>query len=265
MKKIIKKTKKLKSKTKVSVAVPTVTVVSTTPTTNQIEQLIVDPRLGRRYQEDVRSLDFPVCALLPRQAYKKPRTKLWECNQVLNQGSEGSCVGHGFAHELIARPYPIKKITHLEAVKIYKKAQELDDWPGSSYSGTSVLAGAKATLALYPGTMESYRWANSLSDIIATIGYHGPIVVGINWYMGMYTPDAQGYIRITGSIAGGHCLLAIGVDIVKNHIVLRNSWGPSFGMKGDCYISFLDFERLLAENGDCCVPVHRGYWRKRLV
>lgn len=222
---------------------------------------VFDPRLGRRYQPDPRSANFPICALLPRSAYATPKSKIWACGPVLNQGQEGSCVGHGFAHELSAFPYPIKNITHTEAVKIYKKAQELDDWPGSAYEGTSVLAGVKAVQALHPRAIESYRWANTIADVIATLGWYGPVVIGVNWYTGMYNTDVEGSIKVSGEITGGHCLLARGCDVMKNRIMLRNSWGPTWGKKGNCWISFQDFERLLRENGDCCVPVSRNWWK----
>jgi len=224
-------------------------------------QYLADPRLGRRFQFDPKCLNFPVCAILPRQAYEEPRSKLWACGPVLDQKQEGSCVGHGFAHELAAFPYPIKNITHAEAVKLYKKAQTLDEWPGSNYEGTSVLAGVKAVQEMYPRAIESYRWANTLQDVIATVGWHGPVVIGVNWYSGFYNPDSNGTIYISGSIAGGHCLLIRAVDIVKNRFMLRNSWGSGWGKKGNCFISFDNMNRLLRESGEFCVPIARNWWK----
>lgn len=227
------------------------------------EIITSDPRLGRRYQEDSRNKNFPICAMLPRKAYEVPRNKIWRCQQYLNQGIEGSCVGHGFAHELIARPFPIQKITHASAVRIYKEAQKLDDWPGESYEGTSVLAGVKALQQLYPGTIESYRWAFDINDIVATLGYHGPIVIGVNWYQGFYSPDVDGIIHATGDVVGGHCLLMRGVDVKKSLFLLHNSWGHHWGKSGTCFISFDDLQTLIGDRGDFCIPVHRGWWRKK--
>lgn len=221
---------------------------------------LTDPRLGRRIQEDKRNAHFPMSAMLQRRAYEEPKSKIWPCGPVLDQLQEGSCVGHGFAHQLTAFPFPMKSIAHNEAVKIYKKAQTLDEWPGVNYEGTSVLAGAKAVQELYPKGMESYRWANSLTDVIAVIGWHGPVVLGCNWYSGFYAPDAAGMIRLTGQNVGGHCLLIRGVDIKNNLLMLRNSWGANWGKKGNAWISFQDFERLLYEGADCCVPIPRAWW-----
>lgn len=225
-------------------------------------EIVKDPRLGRRFERDPRSAKYPIMALLQRIAYQKPKSRSWPCEVVLDQGSEGSCVGHGFAHELIAKPYTIKGVDHKSAVKIYKRAQQLDEYPGSNYEGTSVLAGIKAIQEMYKGTIESYRWVSDLPDMVATLGYHGPIVLGVNWYQGAYAPDSNGFIHVTGNIVGGHCLLARAVDIKKGAIMLRNSWGPGWGMGGDCWISFDDMSRLLQENGEGLVPIHRGWWKK---
>lgn len=224
-------------------------------------EIVIDSRLGRRPQLDPRSADFPITAALPRRAYEVPRTKIWPCGAVLDQKNEGSCVGHGWAHELIAEPYAIQSVNHQSAVKIYKRAQDLDEWPGNTYSGTSVLAGAKAVMTLYPKAIESYRWANTINDVIASLGWHGPVVIGVNWYSGMYQTDREGYIHVTGTQVGGHCLLMRGVDIQKNRFILRNSWGPAWGKGGDCFLSFQDFSRLLSENADCCVIITRNWWK----
>lgn len=223
--------------------------------------MTLDNRLGRRFEPDSRNSLFPMRALLPRTAYEVPRTKIWKCFKVLNQGAEGSCVGHGFAGEMLTRPYPDKSITHTDALKIYKKAQTLDQYPGENYEGTSVLAGVRALQALYTG-VESYRWASSLSDAVATIGYHGPVVIGVNWYEGMFSPNDAGFLEVKGGIAGGHCVLVRGVDITRNAFLIQNSWGNSWGFAGCAWISFDDFSRLLSEEGEACVIVHRAWWKR---
>lgn len=226
------------------------------------ETIIEDTRLGRKIDWDPRNADFPIRAMLPQIAYKEPVSREWACRQVLDQGTEGACVGFGFTHELLAQPFPIRGLRAKDASVLYKKAQSLDSWPGDNYSGTSVLAGVKAVQELYPGTIESYRWAVSLQDVVATLGYHGPVVLGVHWYNGFYTPDKEGFIHIRGAIVGGHCILARAVDIQKNAILLHNSWGKAWGVKGMAWISFDDMARLLNESGEGCIPVRRNYWKK---
>lgn len=220
-----------------------------------------DPRLGRVFEPDPRNALFPVRAMLPRLAYDRPRTKIWKCFRILDQGQEGSCVGHGFAGEMLTRPFPDKSITHKDAVKIYKKAQTLDEYPGENYEGTSVLAGLKALQVLYTG-VESYRWATSLNDVIAAVGYIGPVVIGVNWYESMFSPNDSNFLDVSGEISGGHCVFMRGVDITKKAFLIQNSWGRKWGAAGCAWISFYNFSRLLSEQGEACVIVHKAWWKR---
>jgi hypothetical protein len=146
---------------------------------------------------------------------------------------------------------------------VYWRAQQIDEWeggeyPGASprYAGTSVLAGAKVIKSL--GYIQEYRWAFSLEDLRLTIGYRGPAVLGLNWYEGMFDTDADGYIRPTGELAGGHAILAYANSERHKRISLWNSWGRGFGRDGMAYISYDDLDRLLHEQGEACVPVVRA-------
>jgi hypothetical protein len=56
-------------------------------------------RFGRRIRFDPRSRAWPLREILPD---KPIRSYTWRCAACLDQGQEGSCVGHGVAHELIA-------------------------------------------------------------------------------------------------------------------------------------------------------------------
>lgn len=219
-----------------------------------------DPRLGRRYEADPRNALYPIRTMLQRIAYLEPRTHLWSTLKTLDQGQEGSCVGHGFAHEMLTDPFSNREIDSSDAWEIYRLAQRLDEYPGENYSGTSVLAGVKALQELYRG-MESYRWAVNLSDVVATLGYFGPVVIGVNWYDGMYETDKDSYIHVKGNISGGHCCLLRGVDVEKRVFILQNSWGTSWGSGGSALISWDDFDRLLKEQGEACIIVHKEWWK----
>ena len=225
---------------------------------------VADGRLGRIYQPDERNRMYGV-ASLPQVAAKSkvPRSYTWSCSTVLDQGDEGSCVGHGWAHELIARPVPVAGIDHAYAVKnIYWPAQQLDDLAGGSYpgarpfyEGTSVLAGAKAVQRA--GKIAGYFWAEDLDDMIVGVGYAGPAVIGINWYEGMLDTETNGRIRPTGQMLGGHCCLINGVNLRQQIFKGVNSWGRSWGVDGGFVISFADMACLLAEDGECCFATGR--------
>jgi intein/homing endonuclease len=175
-----------------------------------------------------------------------------------------NCVGHGFAHELIARPSVVDGIDSNFAVeKIYWEAQKIDQWAGGSYpgarpqyEGTSVLAGAKVVQKL--GYVKEYRWAFGLDDLIMAVGYKGPAVIGVNWYEGMQDTDSDGYISPQGYFQGGHCVLVKGVNIKDGYFTIHNSWGEDWGVKGDCRITFSDMDYLLNQDGEACIPLSRS-------
>jgi hypothetical protein len=213
-----------------------------------------DLRLDRLVQFDERSRGYPVRTLL---GTRRRRSYTWRIKTagVLDQGREGACVGFAWAAELAARPAEVTDVSDEYALRIYRRAQQLDEWPGEAYSGTSVLAGAKACQEL--DLIGEYRWAFGLDDVLDTLGYLGPVVLGINWHESMYRPDADGWIRPQGPVVGGHAILARGVSLPGRYVLLRNSWGADYGLGGDCRISFDDLGALLATGGEGCVPAVR--------
>ncbi len=223
-----------------------------------------DPRLDRIPEFDERSRQFPIRALVTEQA--PLRSRGWSCPAWLNQRREGACVGFAWSHELSAYPVAVPGISDEFARGIYREAQKLDQWPGETYSGTSVLAGAKAISAA--GYMDEYRWAFGVDDALRAVGYQGPVVVGIRWYDSMFETRPSGLIEVTPGGGGGHAILVRGVSLkarLKGErkpmavVRLRNSWGRNWGVEGDCYIRVEDFSSLLEAQGDCCVPVVRKH------
>jgi hypothetical protein len=160
------------------------------------------------------------------------------------------------AHEAAARPVEVFNITNAVARAVYKRAQQLDEWPGENYEGTSVLAAMKA--GAEKGWYTEYRWAFGEADLCLAIGYKGPAVLGLAWYEGMTEPDAQGIIRPTGAVLGGHAILCNGYNAKTKLYRLHNSWGPSWGKSGDCFIAAADLRKLLLLEGEACIPVTRG-------
>lgn len=216
-----------------------------------------DKRLDRLVQFDERSRSFPIRALVET---KKPRSYTWRCDTVLDQGNDGACVGFSMNHELAARPDVVSGVSYKSGMFVYHEAQKIDEWPGEDYDGTSVLAGIKVLSD--KGYISEYRWAFGLDDLILAVGYHGPAVLGINWYGSMFSVDDKGFIHVSGNIAGGHAILCNGVNVKGKYFTLHNSWGKSWGVNGEVKISFDDMNRLLSESGEACIPVVRT--KKRL-
>lgn len=208
----------------------------------------------RRIEFDPRSRDYPIRALLEP---KPLRSYTWGCPVRLDQRKEGACVGFAWTHELAARPKTHSLVTEALARTLYREAQLLDPWPETPpEEGTSCLAGAKAAVARrYLG---EYRWCFTGRDLALAVGYSGPVVLGLNWRAGMMKTDSSGYVHATGAIVGGHAILCNGYSVTMNRFRLVNSWGPSWGVNGECLISENDLSMLLADDGEACVPVVRN-------
>ena len=205
---------------------------------------------------DPRNRDFHIRTVLRPNA--KPRSYTWKCGVVLNQGSEGACVGFSVAHDGAARPCVVPGVTNDTARSIYRRAKQLDQFPGEDYEGSDVKAGVLA--ARERGWYGAFRWAFGIDDVILTLGHKGPVLLGIDWHEAMGEPDEKGFIRPEGEVVGGHAILANGVIAQPRGeavIRLHNSWGPGWGVKGECFIKANDLATLLERQGEVCVPVER--------
>lgn len=204
---------------------------------------------------DARNFSFPAGALM--FGVEEPVSAWWPCAICLDQGREGACTGHAVAHEAAAEPVAVPGITGAVAFEVYRRAKQIDEWPGEDYEGSSVLAAMKA--GKERGWYDEYRWAFSEDELAFAIGRLGPAVLGIDWHEGMSSPGTDGLIRPTGPRLGGHAILCNGYDALARVYRLHNSWGPGWGMAGECFISAADLAGLLARDGDACIPVVRKY------
>lgn len=217
----------------------------------------------RLIEFDERSRQFPIRALVgdqPRQS------RLWPVSHVLDQGSEGACVGFACTHEAIADPFPHGDLDNEYARAIYHEAQKIDEWEGENYSGTSVIAGLKVMAAR--GLITEYRWAFDIDDLVLALGHAGPAVLGIPWRDSMMGSDFAGLLDISGTNVGGHAILAMGVLVdeaipghdVEDYVVLWNSWGndwPHQGYGGRAFIRASDLAELLDDAGEAAIPLVR--------
>ena len=207
------------------------------------------------------------------------RSYTWHCDINLDQGFEGACVGFSSTHELAARPKIVLKDEPF-ARALYRRAQELDEWEGTDYEGTSVLAGMKAVKeirnSLGQPLISEYRWAFGLKDAVQVLSYKGPLVLGIWWHESMFDWDDKYFIHPDGNYAGGHAILCNGVKIIrkpgvttwpprwedvdldKSYARLHNSWGWSYGLNGDVFVTLRDLGNLLVDEGEACIPTVRA-------
>lgn len=165
------------------------------------------------------------------------REKFWRRpGIVLNQGSEGACTGFAATNFLNVAPLPGKRGDPY-ALDVYRRAQEIDEWPGTSYSGSSVNAACKVLKERR--FIDSFAASQSDASIMAWVKSKGPVMLSTAWFEGMYRTDYRGFIRPTGRLVGGHAILASGVSR-WNTLQLFNSWGPGFGDRGCGWLSESD-------------------------
>ena len=217
--------------------------------------------LGRIYIPDERDGQYPMRRLLDSVEVEKKTFKYWCPNMWWgDQGNTPQCVAYSWAHWLAAGPLtqPASRKFHQNdtgepfvPANLYKWAQEVDEWPGTDYDGTSVRAGAKV-LKNY-NFISAYHWAQNIDDVVNALLYLGPVVVGTNWLYDVFFPNEEGVITATGSIQGGHAYLLDGINIKKGLIRIKNSWGKDWAHHGFAYIYIDDLANLLQENGEACI------------
>lgn len=183
---------------------------------------------------------------------------------TLDQGAEGACagmatVGSVNVHRLNSAKTELAAgllLREAAALALYKRAQQLDEWAGENYSGTSVTAAMKA--AREAGLIESYRWAFGTRALAVAL-QTGPAVIGVPWLDGMYRTDARGVVQVTGKKVGGHALVLVGFDPAHPltggpAFEWLNSWGDDYGRRGVGVIPAGRLSWLLAGTGEAALP-----------
>jgi hypothetical protein len=222
--------------------------------------------LGRLPSKDERDANFLLRAVMGAPTVE-PLTGWrywWDGGYWGNQGQTPQCVGYAWAHWIEDSP-----VTHtspgwqVDPTIIYDMAQQVDEWPGTSYDGTSVRAGAKVLKD--QNAVAEYRWAFDVDTVARAVRYHGPVVMGSNWYDSMFNvqpeKDALGSTRqslvITpgAALAGGHAYVFNGVNIPRRTFRVKNSWGRNWGVDGRATVSFDTVARLLKEDGEACMAI----------
>lgn len=101
-----------------------------------------------------------------------------------DQGQEGACVGYG-----VSRVASLLNRKRYDAEWLYRRAKDVDEFPGSAYEGTTVRAGLEVLRSLghvpitrrhpyidgsgIPAAADgiaAYRWARSTDDALAALG-----------------------------------------------------------------------------------------------
>lgn len=190
---------------------------------------------------------------------------------ILNQGQLGSCTGNAgvgctgtglFYGDLAA--FSLKYGWNEAGAKsLYSAATKLDNvkdnYPPTD-TGSDGGSVAKALQAA--GEISGYLWAFTPEAMRAAL-MATPLITGISVTDAIYSPDADGRYRPTGSIAGGHEIAVAGLVVVNakpsndDQVWMDNSWDTSWGVTrpgqdtaGSFYMTYGDYVEALADQGD---------------
>jgi hypothetical protein len=214
--------------------------------------------LGRTPAPDDRDKKFRMETILRPRAPGVTHKYFWDNAYWGDQGRTSQCVAYAWMHWVEDGPIthaPRKPGTDpkIAPASVYARAQQIDEWEGSDYEGTSVRAGAKVLME--QGLISSYRWAWNVETVVQALLTTGPVVVGTWWYDSMFYPNDKGLLTISGQRAGGHGYVLNGVNTKTKMIRVKNSWGKLWAKAGRAWISFADMDRLIREDGEAVLAV----------
>lgn len=214
-----------------------------------------DYGLGRReYVPDPKDELHLIRALVAEPAPVPVPYAYYGGSMFLDQGSTSQCVEYAWHHYVQAgRIRPRRKYPYWQLGDPYRQMQDVDEWEGNNYDGTSVRAGAKIMQSM--GYIGEYRWAWDLETVIDAVTRVGPVVMGTNWYRSMFYPNDRGLVTISGPIDGGHAWLLDGASRKHGMARAKNSWSKNWGRRGRFWIPFEDLERLINEEGEACLAL----------
>jgi len=220
-----------------------------------VSQLAIEHGLGRkRPKRDDR--DFMLRDYVPlRITGTRALWPMVDPTMRIDQGNEGTCVGHGCTNVLMAGPsehrvFPSFASTasaHIFARKLYFDATGDATYQQGAYTRDALDVLKKR------GQIGAYYRLGTVDEIIATLLNFGPVVFGSTWYSSMDDPIAQfnnQYLRVDASseIRGGHLYCFTGVDLKPlvgpPFVRQENSWGPGFAKNGTARISIDDLHVL---------------------
>lgn len=176
---------------------------------------------------------------------------LWtkDSDPTLDQADTGHCTGFGSSQYRNTNPVN-DDVGNDEGHATYYRLKVIDGEPKAE-DGSSVHS--VATDLVNRGRIKTYAWTTSAATMSQWVLLHGSLIIGIDWYDGMFTPSASGLIAPTGALAGGHCLVVAGYDPSSHMFALLNSWGSAWGNAGYCYITDTNLQKLMSASGAECM------------
>ncbi len=178
----------------------------------------------------------------------------------LDQGNEGTCVGHGCTHVLMDAPstHPqFPSFADVDTAHQFARKLYFDATGDSTYQEGAYTRDALNVLK-QRGQISTYYRLTSVEEIKTTLRNIGPVTFGSTWYNSMFNTVSMynnQYLRVNpdSGVAGGHlyCLTGINDDPVEGppYVRMENSWGRPWAKNGTARITLDDLAILF--DGDC--------------
>ena len=190
---------------------------------------------------------------------------------VYNQGQEGSCTGFALmtvAHYLLRTRLVVPDHTNVSPRMFYEMAKRYDEWPGEEYEGSSARGAMKGWHKHGVCREELWSYRSDVADRELTndraadgmvrplgayyrvnhkdlVSLHNAVAeVGVLYvtsmiHNGWLAPDADGMIRRSHRILGGHAFAIVGYN--AQGFWVQNSWGPQWGRHGCALVTYDDW------------------------
>ena len=173
----------------------------------------------------------------------------WDYGWRGDQGRTPQCTAYGMLHLVENGPRTWAPRSPgglvMNPADLYRLAQELDEIPGTNYDGSTTRGVCKAAKQL--GLIGSYWWVPNAPSVIDAIVNGHPVLIGVPWYTGMFTPNSEGVIKPTGRVEGGHLVFLNGANRKRQMIRGLNSWGMNWGVKGRFWMHQEDLNVLVTQ------------------
>jgi hypothetical protein len=224
---------------------------------------------------DERDNLFPMRMAVTMADVPLPDYMYWvKTSDVLAQDGIGACVGFAGAHLLRTSPVRRSRYKSSRAIDLvlpgsegeFKRFTCIDeedikaDRMGfylyarckqkDNYNGEGTWDRVLAQVMVEEGFAQTYLWAFERKELERWLLLKGPVLVGTNWYSGMFTPDPKsGRIKPTGSNEGGHEYMIRGYNRKTGLVRVTNSWGETWGQRGEAWLSMDDLCDLVFNQG----------------
>ncbi|MBP2649403.1 MAG: xylellain [Firmicutes bacterium] len=203
-----------------------------------------------------------------------------KCSPVVDQGNLGSCTANAIASGL--REYQLKNNAYwlaLSRLFLYYEERLLEgtvnedsgaairdgmkvlnqtgvcpeaDWPYDISTFTNPSTDKMmADAAKYK--IKEYHRITSLDKLKAALAEGLPVVIGIDVYESFETDDvaSTGIVPMPDTTKeeylGGHAVLVVGYDNAKRQLIVRNSWGITWGDLGYFYLPYPYYEKYASD------------------